>query len=381
MPSAAGAVPGAAALSAAEIPAWLQALRPRDVSKKEEDLAEIDEPPETAGPLAGVRGVIPVAAAIAEPTTAAAPVQYTISKDQQQQISLLHRLTHDEPAATKQVSFKKAATFSTAWRAMLGLLLLLVVLAGVILPGTDIGLPETALPVPQSALDTFNTIEAVNGRSVLVAIEYTPAMAGELDPIALMLLRQLADNGNRVLTISQSAAGTAIAQQLVDQVNNLESRSLGLLTGEAVGLRSLGSCLNSANDCSSFLGSVADTELQGELADIGLILILTSDRNSLVNWIEQVETQNEAPVIAAVTQPLGPLTIPYLSSDQLEGSLNGIPAASAYEKRLRGLDGSAFQQFAAQTIVMWVVIITLVVAAVFYGITGIAKRGPRKDGG
>jgi hypothetical protein len=156
---------------------------------------------------------------------------------------------------------------------------------------------------------------------------------------------------------------------------------LGLLTGEAVGLRSLGSCLNSADDCSSFLGSAADTELQGELADIGLILILTSDRNSLVNWIEQVETQNEAPVIAAVTQPLGPLTIPYLSSDQLEGSLNGIPAASAYEKRLRGLDGSAFQQFAAQTIVMWVVIITLVVAAVFYGITGIAKRGTRKDGG
>jgi hypothetical protein len=266
-------------------------------------------------------------------------------------------------------------------RAILGLLLFLAVLAGILLPKTGIGLPETVLPVPQNALDTYDTIDPIVGSSALVAFDYTPAMAAELDPIALMLLRQLAANGNRVLTISQSAAGTAIADQLTSQVNDLDSQSLGLLPGEAVGLRSLGSCLNSADSCEPLFDLDSDTALQNDLADLGLVIILTSDRNSLINWIEQVESQTETPVIAAVAQPLGPLTIPYLSSDQLEGSLNGIPAASAYEKRLLGQDGGASQQFAAQTIVMWLVIVALIVAALFYGLTGLTRQGDKKGNG
>ncbi len=378
MPAAPNVMPGGAELSEGEIPAWLQALKPRDLSETEDELDEIDEPPETEGPLTGLRGVLPVAAVVAESTASLTPVRYTISKEQQQQIALLHRLTHEEPEAKKQVEVKKAATFSTGWRAFLGILLLLVVLAGVILPGTDIGLPETSLPVPESALDTFNTMDAVSGRSVLVAFEYTPAMAGELDPIALMLMRQLAENGNRVLTISQSAVGTAVANQLVGQVDGLDSRALPLLTGEAVGLRSLGSCLsNTAENCSS-LYDTRNNELLADLGNVGLVIVLTSDRGSLVNWIEQVESQNEAPVIAAVTQPLGPLTIPYVSSGQLDGTLNGIPAASAYEKRLRGLDGSAFEQFTVQTIVMWVVIVSLIITSVVYGASGVAERRTKK---
>jgi hypothetical protein len=371
----------AAQLSAAEIPAWLQALRPRDLGELEEEKAEIDEPAETAGPLAGLRGVLPLAEAVAEPVAAKTPAQYIISKEQQQQIALLHRLTHDEPAATKQVAFKRPSTFPRMWRVLLGLLLFLVVLAGALLPRLGIALPETSLPVPESALDTFNTMETVSGQTVLVAFEYTPAMAGELDPIALMLLRQLAERGNRVLTISQSAAGTAVAGRLVAEAGDLDSSPLGLLTGEAVGLRTLGSCLNAAENCEDLsLDQDAVTTLQNESAGIGLIIVLTSDRNSLINWIEQVESQSDAPVIAAVTQPLGPLTVPYVSSGQLDGTLNGIPAASAYEKRLLGLDGSAFEQFAAQTIVMWVVIVSLVAASAFFGITGLAGRRGKKGG-
>jgi hypothetical protein len=196
-----------------------------------------------------------------------------------------------------------------------------------------------------------------------------------------MLLGQLAANGNRVLTISQSAAGTALAERVTADVNDLDSQSLGLLTGEAVGLRSLGSCLNSADNCNSLFGSSVDASLQAELTNLDLVILLTSDRNSLINWIEQVESQIEAPVITAVNQPLGPLTIPYLSSGQLEGSLNGLPAASAYEKRLLGQTGGTFQQFTAQSIGMWVVIIALIVAALFYGLAGFANRNDKKGNG
>ncbi|MFZ0546591.1 MAG: zinc ribbon domain-containing protein [Candidatus Promineifilaceae bacterium] len=372
--------PGASGLSAAEIPAWLQALRPGEVGELKSPLPEIDEEPETEGPLAGLKGVLPVAPVITKPVAAKNAVQYTISKDQQQQIALLHQLTHEEPAATKRVSQQKATAFSPVWRILLALLLFLVVLTGVLLPRLGIAFPEMALPVPQSTLDAYETIDGINGQTVLVAFDYTPAMAGELDPAALMLLRHLAENGNRVLTISQSAVGTAIAGQLVGEVNDLDSSSLGLLTGEAIGLRSLESCLNSAANCQLLFGSASETALQEELSDVGLIVLITGDRNSLINWIEQVASQNDVPVVAAVTQPLGPLTIPYLSSGQLKGSIDGIPAASAYEKRLRGQDGSAFELFTAQTIVLWVVIAALVVASLFYGLTGFAGRKKQGNG-
>jgi hypothetical protein len=350
------------------------------VGEEVEEIIESDEPPVTEGPLTGLRGVLPVAPTITEPAAAKTAVQYTISKEQQQQISLLHQLTHEEQAKTKQIVQKKSATFSALWRTILGLLLFAAVLAGVLLPGTNIGLPETTLPVSQSTLDTFNVVDPLVGRSVLVAFEYTPAMAAELDPIALMLLRQLAANDNRILTISQSAAGTAIAEQRVSEVNGLESQSLGLLTGEAVGLRSLGSCLNAANSCNPLFGA-SDAAAQSDLADLGLIIVLTSDRNSLINWVEQVESQTDTPVIAAVAQLIGPLTLPYLSSGQLEGALDGIPNASAYEKRLLGQDGGAFQQFAAQTFAMWLVIIGLIVAGVVYGLAGVARRDEKKGNG
>ena len=172
-----------------------------------------------------------------------------------------------------------------------------------------------------------------------------------------------------------------IAERVTGEVAGLETKSLGLLTGEAVGLRSLGSCLNGDENCETLIDVSTDAAVQNDLTNIGMVIVLTSDRNSLINWIEQVEPETEAPVVTAVTQPLGPLTIPYLSSGQLDGSLNGIPSASAYEKRLLGQDGGTFEQFTAQSIGMWVVIIALIISAVFYGLSGLAGRGDRKGNG
>lgn len=57
--------PTAAGLSQAEIPEWLETLRPRDVA--EADAPELMAEAETAGPLAGVRGVVGIQKVIATP--------------------------------------------------------------------------------------------------------------------------------------------------------------------------------------------------------------------------------------------------------------------------------------------------------------------------
>ena len=63
-------------------------------------------------------------------------------------------------------------------------------------------------------------LQAAAGQPVLVAIEYSPAMAGELTPQASMLLEQLAANGSPIITVSQFAAGTAIASELAGDSYN-----------------------------------------------------------------------------------------------------------------------------------------------------------------
>jgi hypothetical protein len=374
-------------LSAGEIPAWLQALKPRDLAPDKE--VESEEPPETNGPLAGMRGVLHVAPAVTEPKAALTVDRYTIPKEQQQQIALLHQLTHEDQGKAKQVVHKKTTFLSLRGRLAVGAVLLLAVLLGLFLPILGVGLPATSLPpVSANARSAMDILNGLNDQVVLVAFDYSPAVAGEMDPLALMLMGQLARNGNRVLTISQAATGTALADQVIDRFNesdpltHLESRSAGFLSGEAVGLRNLGSCLQTAGSCETLFGKTLDSAVQDDLANVALVVILSGDQNSLVNWIEQVESQNETlPMVAAVTQPLGPLTIPYWATGQLEGSIIGIPGAAAVERQLLGQsDGPANQLMNAQTVVRWIVIISLVAAALYYGLTGFVAGGQKKGG-
>ena len=48
--------------------------------------------------------------------------------------------------------------------------------------------------------------------------------------------------------------------------------------------------------------------------------------------MEQVEPQTSVPIVLGVTEALGPLARPYVVSQQVDGLLDGLTAAAAYDR-------------------------------------------------
>ena len=351
-------------IEGADVPDWLRALRLQQAGGRTET-AE-DEAPETTGPFAGLSGILPAAALAATGEVRRTTATLEMSKEQRQQAALLRQLTMIEPERAPADDSAGEEPFLAA-RTILGLVLLVVIALGWLLPAIGDFLPWTIEPTaPPAAEGAWQAIEANGGQTALVAFEYTPAMAGELDSVAAVVLDHLAQNGSHVLTVSQIAAGVPVAEVTAAEIQDLQSTSLGYLPGEATGLRALGVCL--VEPCESLAGRKLTEEQQNALADVGLIVVLSADRDSLVGWVEQVGTQTDTMMIAGVTQAMAPVANPYLASDQFAGLIEGMPVAAAYADTYQVNDGVSAEHLTSLTLAQWLVIVALLAGAIYFGL-------------
>ena len=146
------------------------------------------------------------------------------------------------------------------------------------------------------------------------------------------------------------------------------------MPGEAIGLRRLGSCSADAKACESIFGEPVDQQLVDELRTVALVIILTSERASLVNWIEQVGTQDDNILVAGITQSLGPLSGPYLASEQLGGAVEGAAVAALYERSIMKTDGDAGELFTGVILTEWLAIFALVAGGLYFGLDSLAPH-------
>jgi hypothetical protein len=358
--------------SDSELPGWLQALKPREV----EDVPEPEEETaQTSGPLAGIRNVIAISPMVAEAHTGVRPPRLTVSRDQELQVELLRQLTRDDQKKATMVAPAQAGALPILLRLVLSFLVVAALLVGYFLPASGVVLPDIVPPpLPASANGAARFVAGSSGRPVLLAFEYTPAMAGELDLQAAMLLRQLSAAGSPLVIVSQYAAGVPVARQATAGLTQATVHEIGYLPGEAVGLRRLGACLGSGSECATVYGRALAPELQQALAEVALVIVITADRSSLVNWIEQVAAQGDVPVVAAVSQSLAPVAAAYYAGGQLQGTIGGLPAAAAYERFFPTGDRLANEQLAAQTIAQWLVVLLLIGGNVWYGLSALVRR-------
>ena len=351
-------------LAKADIPDWILALKP-DLRAKAETAPE---PVQEAGPLSGIRGVIDIEPVIAQPRSNGPWPQFTVTDAQQDQAALLKQLA----LADHTLVHTTADRISSVWlRLILAALLLAVVLTGLLrsdlLPRAPV---SSSLPVEMA----YTAVQAAADETVLLAVEYTPALAGELDLQAEMLVDQLAANGSPVVTMSQYAAGTAVAHTLA-----ADRSTLGLVPGESIGLRQLGDCLAAPDACRTLTGRRLDSETQQVLADVGLIIILTGERDSLVNWLEQVGRRSQIPMVAGVTQGLGPVAVPYWNSGQLQGVIAGMPDTAVYQQHLSQPTDVVITRLNAQALAQLLAASLLFVGGLSYGIAGwYTRRNPGK---
>lgn len=312
-----------------ELPEWVQAMKPRELSPAGAAAAE-KGPVEETGPLSGIRGVLQAEAPLAGTSTSTFVNGLTVTTEQQQQAALLRQLQYAEAALavpTTDAPMRRAGLL----RFVLALLLLTAVLLGLL--GQSL-LRSTPVQ-PTAPLEAVNAaVQAAAGQPVLVAFDYSPAMSGELTPQVEMLLAQLHANDSQLLTVSQSAAGVGLGARL--PYRTATERPL-FIPGEAIGLRQLASCLQAP--CRSVAGHYLSEPVQETLTDVALILVFTSDRDSLTNWIEQVGATSDLPLLLGVPEALAPVMQPYLASGQVTGMVAGLEDTAVYSQTFRAQTG------------------------------------------
>lgn len=234
------------------------------------------------------------------------------------------------------------------------LVVTLLVAAAVILPffvsALRIGdLPPDTFDVNSAAFRAFQQVDQIRvGDYVLVAAEYGPTAAAELDGLTDALLRHIIERGARPVIVSGNAVGllhasnllTSIAQtQTVPLVANQDYYVTRYLAAGVIGTRAF----------VSNVASLVAYDLTGQptnlplttLNDFGLMVVVAERAEDVRAWAEQVTPYaGNVPLVAAVSFAAAPLAEPYVipasgsALTGLSGLLVGFKDAYTYREML-----------------------------------------------
>jgi len=287
---------------------------------------------ETTGPLAGISGILPLAVAITEPHRLTPPTPTRSDGGRIFQTILAEPLAPAAPVVTEA----KAKPLFTV-NHLVYLLILLAALVPMFLSLDNAGL---GLSVTNGATADFyaqlQTIPA--GGTVLLAFDYTPGQAVELDPAARVIVNDLAARKANVIAVSSNPFGAGIAQTLLSQAQAAQPQftfvNLGYIYGNESGLRELALGWLPADYMDANGGQWGDSPLAQQVHgfdELAQSILIVGDDASLRAWMEQVQPRVTTPFIAATTALLEPQARNYVNARQLQASLRGLTGAAELE--------------------------------------------------
>ncbi len=306
-----------------------------------EQLSKPPPPGHTPAVLAGVKNPIPIAPIISQPHPASPSVKPIPTRTEQEDVKLLEHLLVTEAPLRGEAGVTSARRWvATLRRVLIALVLAAAVLVPLLAPS---GWSSFLMAPAPEVTKVFQAVEALPaGTPALVAFDYTPATAGELDPQAQALIGHLLSRGLPVVAASLVPEGPALAQRVLDRElaahpEALYGRAyvhLGYLAGGEAALRALAEGLTRAAPVDYLTGlplnQLPATARVTGLDDLGLIVVLAGDSEPVRWWVEQVGTRTRTPLVAGVSAAAEPQLRPYLDSGQLVGLISGLPGAARY---------------------------------------------------
>ncbi|HEC34236.1 MAG TPA: zinc ribbon domain-containing protein [Chloroflexi bacterium] len=362
-------IPPEEGLIPAEIPDWLQELRPHPEAE-----AATKEPAETEGLLEGLRGTLSPSTAIEMPDTTARPAPVAPSAAAIARARLLQELL-GRPAAPPQPARRERRRRIgwTVQRFVVGLLLILSIVTPMV-----ISVPLFTTPSAPAAGRLFEVIqqEIEPDVPVLVAFEYGPAEADEMNRVAAPILRHLLDQNGRLVVVSTRPEGPAVAERLLaGLIPNAQERArravnLGYQPGQATGVQALLAGLNQRTEVNTGIPAAQIEAMEGvhTAADVAMVVVLAAQPDDLRTWIEQTSLgYPDLPLVAGVSARVEPLAAPYLDpgARQLRGLVAGLTGAAAYEARLGTSGRAAFYLNSLGIAQLTVIVLMLLGAFIF----------------
>jgi len=364
LPSAAAftEAPAGEDITQAVVPLWLRQMRPPD--SQAAILALEPEREETAGPLAGMRGILPAESVIAvagKPGSAVA--QFLISDAQERRAEMLRAIIQEETAEPAEIRPRKRARIHYSFGRLIVALMLIAVAILPLLPPVAAYLPIGLFPFPElssGGRPLFQTIEALPSDQpplALIAFEYEPAYTGELNPIIESVLAHLMKRGARIAAVSTYPTGALIAQNVMDRVA-AESGvaegygksyiNLGYIPGGATGLQHFATA-PTATILRDFSGGEKPFEREAltgftGLENFDLIIVVSASHDDAQRWIGQVKREGQ-PMSAITSAAAEPLVAPFTGGDTppITGLVSGLAGAIGYDRATGRASESAAQ--------------------------------------
>ena len=332
-------------LAPAELPGWLEAMRPLESVSPTAPLEDLSTAETVAaGPLIGLRGVLSAEPdAIRAHKPAAQGLKLRITDEQRARLALLEELMAGEQKP-KPLPPSPTITPQYLFRLVIALVLLLPIL-WIVISQTYL----TPLPVGEEQLTVMEFDTAVRklneGDPVLLAIDYEAGFTGEMELAANVVLSRLVEQGAYLVMVSTNTAGPALSERLLTTLNNTlkdpypGTANLGYLPAGAMGLAEL---IQRPRQLLPY--TLAGTQpwedaplnTVSTLVDFGMVMVFANDADTVRSWVEQTGPALHAanvPLLLVVSAQAEPLVRPYTqgAAPLVKALLAGLPDSAAYE--------------------------------------------------
>lgn len=343
-------------IEAAELPSWLQAMRPVEAVAPAIELGEEEDrppgTPEAAGPLAGLSDILPAEPGVIVFGKPPAPIADTgITKTIQQYAQMLEAMVASEEQAPP-TGRRRVALPQQIMRVAIALVLYAVVFIPVFSQINVVSMPEAAdMPVESQAV--FAAIESVSsGAPVLIAFEYQPGFSGEMNAAAAAMIDHLLDKGALPALIASQPIGPGLGEYFLQStqsgqpaIDNHSYVNLGYVSGGSAALLNFATNPRTAVPLPQEGGGSgwdqAPLQSVQSIRDFALVVVLTDDPDRARAWVEQVQPHlvdpndpaNTTPMLMVVSAQAEPMVLPYYQSSpqQVNGLISGTSGGAFYE--------------------------------------------------
>ncbi len=377
-----------ASIELADLPSWVQAMRPVESAVAAAGVQSPTSPSEAGGPLRGIEGVLPAIPGAAVSSSHPKPqVMRTDISDKHRTYARLLQETLEAETRPFPLKGRSRAGAPRTLRWVIGAILLPLLMLGLVSGSSSFLLPAAVPAESNAALQVVQSLTP--DAPVLAVFDYEPATAGEMEVAAASILDHLLLLKHpRLAVLSTSPTGSALAERFISTTlrerayaRGLQYVDLGYLAGGLAGVRSFAQDPVAATPYGAAADRLWDTQVLAgarALTDFGAIIVLTDSLESGSVWIEQTTgLRGAVPLLLVTSAQAGPILLPYFDSGQIQGMLVGINGAAGAEIVNGGRPGLVRRYWDAYNFGLYSAAVLIVLGA-FWQLTNSVRR--RRDG-
>jgi hypothetical protein len=405
----------AVTIEQAELPEWLRSQRPEEIEKIlptervqapgtiESELAAAEPRsiedlrfeailgetgaeegrPELAGVLRDVRGVLKPEPIFVAPEPERMIEDVVVTEEQAKRIETVVSALAAEHEGAVLGDLRRRAFPVERWLATL------FVLAAIIVP---IVVGFQPMPAPQTrslaVREVIEVIDALPEESrVLMAFEYEPDTAGELDVAVEAVVAHLMSRDANFYAISTRMTGRDVAQRVLTAATDNQADyaygerwfNLGYLAGRPVGVRrlALGAYIGGESPLIRDYRGNPTGLAPDDLYEFDAVIVFAARPEEVRDWIEQIGRVTDMPMVAVVSASAAPVVYPYAQSGQLAGVINGFSDAISYSVSMQAFSPELATRWNAQALASLVAAALIIGGGLIHGLIALRRRSER----